>query len=70
MGGLSSHPAALRLPRVVRRLLLGGPTEDRHELLVSGTVLGCYSGSCFSKAVKGAVGQLCLIAPVPHFVTK
>lgn len=65
-----SHPAVLRLPGVVRRLLLGGPAEDRHELLVRGAILGRNCGPCFSEAVEGAMRQLCLVAPVPHFVAK
>lgn len=68
MGGMLSHPAALRLPCVVRRLLLDGPAEDRHELLVGGPVLGRDGRSCFSEPVKGAMGQLGLVTPVAHFV--
>jgi hypothetical protein len=52
------------LAGVDRRLALGGPAEDRHELAIGCTVLRCDRGASFAETVGGAMRELGLVAAI------
>ena len=65
-----SHPTALRPPMWCVVCCLVVQPKIAMSCSSVAPILGGYSGSGFSEPVKGAVGQVGLVAPVTHFVTK
>ena len=61
---------AIRLARVDGCLFRTVPAEHRHKLMLSSAVLRSRRGVVFADAVRRAMLQAGLIAPIPAFVAE
>nr|WP_246754651.1 hypothetical protein [Rhizobium lusitanum] len=51
-------------------MLLRGPPEDRHQLIIGRAVLGGNRRARLAQSVGRAMEQVRLVAPIPHLVAE